>query len=87
MPKILEEVASVENMKFVCAPGYPMSGGTVARTVDEAYFVKASIGSEAHTIKPMQRERYTAAAVVVPVRVQTADLPCVPSALTRERRT
>ena len=77
----------MENTKFACAPGYPMPGGTVTRTVNEAYLVKASIGGEAHVIKPVQRERFISAAVVVPVRVQTADLPYVTSALTRERRT
>jgi hypothetical protein len=74
---------------IVRTAGCPMSGGTVMRT---ASLVKASIGSDARAIKPLQRERHTAAAVAVavlavPAFVQTHDRPSVSSALTRERRT
>lgn len=75
------------NIKFMCTPGYPVSGGTVASMGNGAFLLKASLGIDAHTVKPVWRERLTAAVVITPVRVQTADHPSVPSALTRERRT
>jgi hypothetical protein len=67
-------VASVENIKFMCAPGYPMSGATAAFTV-------------AHQVKTaaIQRKRFVTTGVTVPVT--NADLPSDPSATTSGLRT
>jgi hypothetical protein len=65
----------VNNIKIMCAPGYPVSGASAARTVKAVHQVKNVA---------FQRERIATGLTVTP---QNADLPSDPSATTSERRT
>ncbi len=67
----------MENIKILCAPGYPVSGGTVASEVKAAHQVKAVA---------FQRGRFMATGVNV-MTPTIADLPSDLSAMTSERIT
>ena len=66
----------MDNIKIMCAPGYPVSGASGASAVKAV-----------HQVKNVAFQRERIAATGLTVTPPNADLPFDPSATTSERRT